>query len=34
MGQRKTILFPKTVSILESFGENIKLARLRRNTNL
>ena len=31
MGQKKTILFPKTVSILERFGENIKLARLRRN---
>lgn len=31
MGQKKTVLFPKTISILESFGENIKLARLRRN---
>ena len=31
MGQKKTILFPKTISILERFGENIKLARLRRN---
>ena len=31
MGQKKTLLFPKTISILERFGENIKLARLRRN---
>ncbi len=31
MGQKKTVLFPKTVSILERFGENIRLARLRRN---
>ena len=31
MGQKKSILFPKTISILEQFGENIKLARLRRN---
>jgi len=31
MGRKKTVLFPKTISILESFGENIKLARLRRN---
>ena len=31
MKRNKTVLFPKTVSILERFGENIKLARLRRN---
>jgi transcriptional regulator with XRE-family HTH domain len=31
MAQKKTELFPKTISILETFGENIKLARLRRN---
>ena len=31
MGKKKPVLFPKTVSILESLGENIKLARLRRN---
>ncbi|MDD2479741.1 MAG: helix-turn-helix transcriptional regulator [Victivallaceae bacterium] len=31
MAQKKAVLFPKTVSILERFGENIKLARLRRN---
>ncbi len=31
MGQKKAALFPKTVSILERFGENIRLARLRRN---
>lgn len=31
MGQKKAVLFPKTVSILERFGENIRLARLRRN---
>ena len=30
MGQKKKILFPKTVMILERFGENIKLARRRR----
>ena len=33
MGQKKKILFPKTVTILERFGENIKLARLRRNVS-
>ncbi len=27
MGQNKTSLFPKTISILETFGENIRLAR-------
>lgn len=31
MGQKKAVLFPKTMSILERFGENIRLARLRRN---
>ena len=31
MGQKKNTLFPKTLSILERFGENIRLARLRRN---
>lgn len=31
MGQKKSVLFPKTMSILERFGENIRLARLRRN---
>lgn len=31
MGQKKTALFPKTISILGTFGENIRLARLRRN---
>jgi len=31
MGRKKAILFPKTVTILERLGENIKLARLRRN---
>ena len=31
MGQKKNILLPKTISILERFGENIRLARLRRN---
>ncbi len=31
MAQKKNVLFPKTVSVLESFGENIRLARLRRN---
>ena len=31
MGQNKTALFPKTISILETLGENIRLARLRRN---
>lgn len=31
MEEKKSGLFPKTVSILELFGENIRLARLRRN---
>ena len=30
MNKRRTILLPKTQEILSSFGENIKLARLRR----
>lgn len=33
MGQRKVELFPKTISILETLGENLKLARLRRNVS-
>lgn len=31
MANRKTVLFPKTTAILERLGENIRLARLRRN---
>ncbi len=31
MKQKKCELFPKTVSILQELGENIRLARLRRN---
>jgi transcriptional regulator with XRE-family HTH domain len=31
MAKKKTVLFPKTLSILEQVGENIRLARLRRN---
>ena len=31
MAQKKTVLFPRTLAVLERFGENIKLARLRRN---
>ena len=31
MAQKRKILFPKTLTILERLGENIKLARLRRN---
>ena len=31
MRVKKTALLPKTISILETFGENIRLARLRRN---
>lgn len=31
MREKKSTLFPKTISILETFGENIRLARLRRN---
>ena len=31
MGRKKATLFPKTATILERFGENIRLARLRRN---
>lgn len=30
MNSKKPILFPKTLSLLTEFGENIKLARLRR----
>ena len=33
MGQRKTELFPKTAAILETLGENLRLARLRRNVS-
>ena len=33
MAQNKTVLFPKTVAILETLGENIRLARLRRNVS-
>ena len=33
MGQKKTVLFPKTAAILETLGENIRLARLRRNVS-
>lgn len=31
VGQKKAVLFPKTISILQRLGENIRLARLRRN---
>ena len=31
MGSEKQILFPKHIKILEIFGENVKLARKRRN---
>jgi len=31
MAQKTTVLFPKTEAILREFGENIRLARLRRN---
>lgn len=33
MAQNKTVLFPKNVAILETLGENIRLARLRRNVS-
>lgn len=33
MAQNKTVLFPQTVAILEALGENIRLARLRRNVS-
>jgi transcriptional regulator with XRE-family HTH domain len=33
MARKKAVLFPKTVSVLETFGENIRLARLRRNVS-
>ena len=31
MSKSTTILFPKTVAMLKQFGENLRLARLRRN---
>ena len=31
MAKRNTVLFPQTIIILQQFGENIRLARLRRN---
>ncbi len=31
MSKSTTLLFPKTVAMLKQFGENIRLARLRRN---
>lgn len=31
MSKNEAVLFPKTISILSTFGENIRLARLRRN---
>ena len=31
MAQKSAVLFPKTQAILREFGENIRLARLRRN---
>ncbi len=31
MGRKKTAVFPKTQDILKRLGENIRLARLRRN---
>jgi transcriptional regulator with XRE-family HTH domain len=31
MGKNQIALFPKTISILETLGENVRLARLRRN---
>ena len=31
MGRKKALLFPKTEDILQRLGENIRLARLRRN---
>ncbi len=31
MAKKKTPLFPKTEAILREFGENLRLARLRRN---
>jgi len=33
MSKKETALFPKTVKILETLGENLKLARLRRNVS-
>jgi transcriptional regulator with XRE-family HTH domain len=34
MDHKKPLLLPKTVKILEEFGENIKLARLRRKLSM
>lgn len=34
MGTRKSILLPKTQKILAELGENIRLARLRRNLSM
>ncbi len=34
MDSKKPILLPKTVKILDEFGENIKLARLRRKLSM
>ncbi len=31
MAKQEVVLFPKTVEILETLGENLRLARLRRN---
>jgi len=31
MSKNEAVLFPKTLSMLSTFGENIRLARLRRN---
>ena len=31
MAKRTTVLFPKTIELLQEFGENLRLARLRRN---
>ena len=34
MAKRTTVLFPKTIELLQEFGENLRLARLRRNIHL
>ena len=31
MAKRTIVLFPKTIELLQEFGENLRLARLRRN---
>ena len=31
MAKRTTVLFPKTIELLQEFGENLRWARLRRN---